>query len=172
MTQQAYAATALQRAAGLTNIQKGDGELVAASKFVGGLPLKISVAVFAAFEFVVRTAILIAASPLYFLANKTFTEMTEATKSSAQTIVNATVSLATIRAPKKEEPAAPAPKTIRDHLNDAVAYARDKGNAALATVQKKSRHNCCSCSWFNCNHCPLLQLSNDPRLFPRSLKPA
>jgi len=141
MTQLAYSATALERVTSLTNIQPDDSKIVAASKFAGGLPLKVSIAALATFEFVLRTAGLIATSPLYFFANKTFTEMTDSTKSAAKTIVDATAALARIHAEEKKSgtPALLAPKTIRDHLNDALAYAQEKGNATLAAIQKNPK---------------------------------
>jgi len=138
MTQSAYSALALEKTIRLTNIKPDDGVMIVASKFAGGISLKVSLAVLATFEFLARTAGLIVASPLYFFSKKTFTDMTSATKSAAKTILDATAAIATIRAAQSEkrhlEPAAP--ETICGFFNDTLNYAQNKKNGVFATFQK------------------------------------
>lgn len=104
MISTAISASALDQVTDYTNTTPSDSTIKAGTKIVTGISLKVATVFFAAFETVVRTAVLIAATPLYLLHNKTFTSLKEGTISAAQTITKATAAIATIQAPR-------APKT-------------------------------------------------------------
>jgi len=124
MVQLTYSAAALEKVSSFSNIEPNDNNFIVASKYVSGFSLKVSVGALAAFEFVTRFSLLVIASPLYFFAHKTFIDMTETVKSSAQTILDAAASLAKFSpAEKKEDIPTEPPKTIRDRLNNVLAYA-------------------------------------------------
>jgi hypothetical protein len=112
MISQSLSASALSGVAAMTGICKTDGYIQSAAKFSGGISLKVAIVVFASFEAVIRTFLLLAFLPIKLISPKTFANMTDKTSSAINTIFDGVKALSQFRAEEKDM--IPVPKTWKE----------------------------------------------------------